>query len=173
MLRPAVVFLEDYDMAVARYLVQGVDVWLNTPLRPMEASGTSGMKAAANGVLNLSMLDGWWDEAWNDPRNRGDRLGHRQGRDVRRPGLPGPGGGRGALRPAGARRGSDLLRPRRDRIPRRWVERMKADVNSLCHFVNTHRMVRDFVEGYYVKAHAQFRALERTTRRGPASLPPR
>ena len=60
----SVVFLEDYDMAVARYLVQGADVWLNTPLRPLEASGTSGMKALANGALNLSTLDGWWDEAW-------------------------------------------------------------------------------------------------------------
>ena len=57
-------FLEDYDMAVARYLVQGSDMWLNTPLRPLEASGTSGMKAMANGALNLSTLDGWWDEAW-------------------------------------------------------------------------------------------------------------
>src|SRR5208337_5374616 len=64
-----IVFLADYDMAVARYLVQGVDVWLNTPLRPNEASGTSGMKAAANGVLNLSVPDGWWDEVWNDPQN--------------------------------------------------------------------------------------------------------
>ena len=62
--RRRVVFLEDYDMAVARALVQGCDVWLNTPLRPLEASGTSGMKALANGVLNLSTLDGWWDEAW-------------------------------------------------------------------------------------------------------------
>ncbi|MEJ2738084.1 MAG: alpha-glucan family phosphorylase, partial [Anaerolineae bacterium] len=62
--RRRLVFLEDYDMAVARYLVQGVDVWLNTPLRLQEASGTSGMKATANGVLNLSVLDGWWDEAY-------------------------------------------------------------------------------------------------------------
>jgi len=62
--RRHIVFLEDYDMAVARYLVQGADVWLNTPLRPREASGTSGMKATANGVLNLSILDGWWDEAY-------------------------------------------------------------------------------------------------------------
>jgi starch phosphorylase len=54
------VFLEDYDMDVARHLVQGVDVWLNTPRRPLEASGTSGMKAAVNGTLNLSILDGWW-----------------------------------------------------------------------------------------------------------------
>jgi starch phosphorylase len=59
------VFLEDYDMNVARYLVQGVDVWINTPLRPNEASGTSGMKAAVNGVLNFSVLDGWWQEGYN------------------------------------------------------------------------------------------------------------
>src|SRR5208283_2665684 len=59
------IFLEDYDMTVARYLVQGCDVWLNTPRRPLEASGTSGMKAAANGCLNLSILDGWWDEAFH------------------------------------------------------------------------------------------------------------
>jgi starch phosphorylase len=60
-----IAFVEDYDMHVARYLVQGVDVWLNTPRRPREASGTSGMKAALNGVLNLSVLDGWWAEGYN------------------------------------------------------------------------------------------------------------
>jgi starch phosphorylase len=59
------VFIEDYDQEVARYLVQGVDVWLNVPRRPMEASGTSGMKAAMNGVLNASILDGWWIEGFN------------------------------------------------------------------------------------------------------------
>jgi starch phosphorylase len=59
------VFIEDYDQEVARYLVQGVDVWLNVPRRPLEASGTSGMKAAMNGVLNLSILDGWWIEGYN------------------------------------------------------------------------------------------------------------
>jgi len=59
------VFIEDYDMNLARYLVQGVDVWLNTPRRPFEASGTSGMKAGLNGVLNFSILDGWWREAYN------------------------------------------------------------------------------------------------------------
>jgi len=58
------VFLEDYEMTLARRLVQGVDVWLNTPRRPFEASGTSGMKAALNGVLNCSILDGWWAEAY-------------------------------------------------------------------------------------------------------------
>jgi starch phosphorylase len=59
------VFLEDYDMNLARFLVQGVDVWLNTPRRPNEASGTSGQKAALNGVLNFSILDGWWREGYN------------------------------------------------------------------------------------------------------------
>src|SRR6185369_9482524 len=63
-LRGKVFILEDYDMRIGRFLVQGVDVWLNNPRRPLEASGTSGMKAAANGVVNLSVLDGWWDEGW-------------------------------------------------------------------------------------------------------------
>jgi len=155
-----VVFLEDYDMAVARYLVQGVDVWLNTPLRPNEASGTSGMKAAANAVLNLSIPDGWWDEVWNDPA-----MSHKMGWAI----------GKGEeyadhnyqdqvevealydllerdVIPTFYERGVD-------RIPRRWVERMKACVDSLCGFVNTHRMVRDYMEGYYMKADAQFRSL--------------
>ena len=75
-------------MNVARYLVQGVDVWLNTPRRPLEASGTSGMKVLPNGGLNLSILDGWWGEGYQ-PRQR---LGHRHGRGLRRPRLPGRGG---------------------------------------------------------------------------------
>jgi starch phosphorylase len=156
-----VVFLEDYDMAASRSMVQGADVWLNTPLRPNEASGTSGMKAAANAVLNMSVPDGWWDEVWNDPNNskkmgwaigngeaytdldyqdqvEADSLYDLLERDVV---------------PSFYERGVD-------RIPRKWVERMKACVDSLCHFVNSHRMVRDYVEGYYAKAHAQFRALE-------------
>jgi starch phosphorylase len=64
-LRGRVFILEDYDMRVARFMVQGVDIWLNNPRRPLEASGTSGMKAACNGVANLSVLDGWWDEGWD------------------------------------------------------------------------------------------------------------
>ena len=64
-LRYKIVFLEDYDMNVAHYMVQGVDIWLNNPLRPEEASGTSGMKAAVNGAINFSVLDGWWCEGYN------------------------------------------------------------------------------------------------------------
>ena len=156
-----VVFLEDYDMAVARSMVQGVDVWLNTPLRPKEASGTSGMKAAANAVLNMSVPDGWWDEVWNDPNNSkkmGWAIGN--GEEYSDPNYQDQ---------VEAESLYDLLERDvvptfydrgGDRIPRRWVERMKDNVDSLCHFVNTHRMVRDYVEGYYVKAHTQFRALE-------------
>ena len=73
-LRHRFVFLEDYDMHIARCLVQGADVWLNTPRRPMEACGTSGMKAALNGVLNVSILDGWWCEGYNP--ERGWRIGN-------------------------------------------------------------------------------------------------
>ena len=68
------VFLEDYDMNLARYLIQGVDVWLNTPRRPNEASGTSGQKAALNGALNFSILDGWWREGFNG--NNGWAIGN-------------------------------------------------------------------------------------------------
>src|SRR5581483_11420119 len=73
-LRGRVVFVEDYDMGVARALVSGVDVWLNTPRRPLEASGTSGMKAALNGVLHASVLDGWWAEAFTG--DNGFAIGH-------------------------------------------------------------------------------------------------
>jgi len=148
-------------MAVARALVQGVDVWLNTPLRPNEASGTSGMKAAANAVLNLSVPDGWWDEVWKDTSNSrkigwaigdGEEYADENYQDkveaealcdiLERDVVP-------TFYDRGA-----------DRIPRRWVERMKASVGCLCHFVNTHRMVRDYVTGYYAKAHTQFRSLD-------------
>ncbi|HYN65074.1 MAG TPA: alpha-glucan family phosphorylase, partial [Candidatus Limnocylindrales bacterium] len=64
-LRGRIFILEDYDMRIARFLVGGVDIWLNNPRRPMEASGTSGMKAAMNGVPSVSILDGWWDEGYN------------------------------------------------------------------------------------------------------------
>ena len=156
-----VVFLEDYDMAVSRSMVQGADVWLNTPLRPNEASGTSGMKAAANAVLNMSVPDGWWDEVWNDPRNSkkmGWAIG--KGESYTDPNYQDQVEAEALyvllerdVVPSFYDRGAD-------RIPRRWVERMKDSVDSLCHFVNTHRMVRDYVEGYYAKAHGQFRALE-------------
>ena len=112
-IRHRIVFLPNYDIAMAQPLYPGCDVWLNNPLRPYEACGTSGMKAALNGGLNLSVLDGWWDE-WYDGDNgwaipTADGVdGHRQARRPR---------GRGALRPDRARRRSALLRPRPGRRP--------------------------------------------------------
>jgi len=154
-LRARLVFLEDYDMTVARYLVQGADVWLNTPLRPLEACGTSGMKAAANGVLNLSTLDGWWDEAWVSDI-QGVRL------------APGWAIGRGETfedreyqDQVEAEAFYTLLEQdlvptfydrKADGLPRRWLARMKAAITNLCQVYNTHRMVREYVEEYYLVA---------------------
>ena len=104
-----VVFVEDYDMKVGRELVQGVDLWLNNPRRGEEACGTSGMKAAINGVLNLSILDGWFDEAYETLR----RLGHRRPRTVL--GRPGRPARQRHLLPAGKRNRAHVLRaPRAD-----------------------------------------------------------
>ena len=156
-----VVFLEDYDMGVARYLVQGVDVWLNTPLRPQEASGTSGMKAAANGALNLSTLDGWWDEVWRSPV-RPEGIGWAIGKDETYD-------NREYQDQVEAAALYDLLERDviptfyergADRLPRKWIGRMKGSIGTLCRFVNTHRMVSDYTCKFYAKAHAQFRRME-------------
>jgi glycogen phosphorylase len=158
--RRRVVFLENYDMAVARYLVQGVDVWLNTPLRPLEASGTSGMKAAANGVLNLSTLDGWWDEAWradNRPIPIGWAIGAGESYDnldyqdqVESEALYEQ--LEADVVPAFYERSVDGL-------PRRWTARMKASVGELACFFSTHRMVRDYTERFYLKAESRYKKL--------------
>ncbi len=155
-----VVFLTDYDMAVARYLVEGVDVWLNTPLRPYEASGTSGMKAAANGVLNLSVPDGWWDEVWNNPANSqliGWSIG--LGENYQDQEYQNELESKALYEllesdviPAFYDRGSD-------RVPRQWIERMKASISTLCPFVNTHRMVSEYMCHYYTEAHSHYRTL--------------
>jgi starch phosphorylase len=157
--RGRVVFVEDYDMAVARYLLQGSDVWLNTPRRPREASGTSGMKAAANGVLNLSILDGWWDEAY-DPSSEppvGWAIGRREAYDdpeyqddVESD----------ALYSLLEREVVPLFYERsRDGLPRGWVVRMKSTIGRLCHQYNTHRMVGEYAERLYMPAALQFAAL--------------
>ena len=166
-----VVFLEDYDVGVARYLVQGVDVWLNTPLRPMEASGTSGMKAAANGVLNLSSLDGWWDEVWNDPLNS-NKIGWAigKGESYTDQNLQDQVEAEALyyilehdVIPTFYERGAD-------RTPRRWVDRMKACIGSLCRFVNTHRMVSDYMCDYYAKVHEQSRRMAADDAAGARTL---
>jgi starch phosphorylase len=144
-LRGRIFFLEDYDMRVGRVLVQGVDVWLNTPRRPMEASGTSGQKAAANGSLNLSILDGWWPEAYNgengfaigEPRDYDDPEIHDREDAL-------------ALYEVLEQEVVPTYYDRDDAdIPRRWVEMMKnAIAYCLPHF-STGRMVRDYATKTY------------------------
>ncbi len=146
-LRNRIVFIEDYDMTVARYLLQGVDVWLNTPRRPHEASGTSGMKATANGALNLSILDGWWDEAYTP--ETGWAIGHGEEYDDDQIDYQDE---------VEANALYDLLEKEivpvfyergRDGLPRGWIARMKAAMRDHAGLFNTNRMVRDYTEFCY------------------------
>ena len=136
-MRRRIVFLENYDINIARYLVQGVDVWLNTPRRGMEASGTSGMKAAANGVPNCSILDGWWvegyapdlgwaigrGETYTDPRYQ-DHVESQ------------------ALYDLLEKQIIPLFYQRTvDNMPREWIGRMKNCMRKLAPVFNTNRMV--------------------------------
>jgi glycogen phosphorylase len=146
--RRRIVFLENYDIAIARYLVQGVDVWLNTPRRGMEASGTSGMKAAANGVPNCSILDGWWVEGYSpevgwaigrgetyaDP-NVQDQLESQALYDLLEK----------QIIPLFYKRSAD-------NIPREWIARMKMCMRKLAPVFNTNRMVREYTEKFYIPA---------------------
>ncbi len=147
-LRHQVVFIEDYDFNVARYLVQGVDVWLNTPLRPLEACGTSGMKAACNGVLNFSVLDGWWDEAY-DFRN-GWAIGNREtytDRDyqdeVESKAIYSI--LENDIAPLFYTRGSDGL-------PREWIRMIKYSMLSIASRFNTSRMLKEYFDSFYKPA---------------------
>ena len=174
-LRHRFVFVEDYDMALARSLVQGADVWLNTPVRPMEASGTSGMKAVLNGALHCSVLDGWWAECFT------------AGADD--PGATGPNGWAISSAEAvadEARRTEieanalfDLLETQVlplywDRsgaiTPLAWVSRMKTSLRTLGPFVGAHRMVRDYVEDLYLPAAGRAGRLGADDHRGAREL---
>jgi len=147
-LKGRVVILEDYDIRVGRYLVQGVDVWLNNPRRPLEASGTSGMKAAMNGVVNCSVLDGWWDEGWTE--DNGWAIGGREMNPDE-----------GAQDWADAQSLYHLLEtdivPRwydRDKagLPRRWTQIMRRSMDSTIWRFSTARMLEQYVESSYLPA---------------------
>jgi len=147
--RRRVVFLENYDMCIARYLVQGVDVWLNTPRRPYEASGTSGMKAAINGVLNCSVLDGWWVEGYNP--DVGWAIG--RGETYSDPNLQDQIESQ-ALYDLLEKQIVPLFYDRgADGIPRGWIARMKNCMRQLAPRFNTNRMVREYTEQYYLPAY--------------------
>ncbi len=153
--RNAIVFLENYDMNVARYMVQGVDVWLNNPRRPKEASGTSGMKVIYNGGLNCSIPDGWWAEAYradigwsigHGEEYREDEWAHQDyvesqalynvlEQDI----VP------------------QFYRQSRDGLPREWIRRIKRSMEELAPIFNTHRMVQQYTEEFYLP---RFRTIE-------------
>jgi starch phosphorylase len=153
--RHRIVFLPDYDMALGQLLVQGCDVWMNNPLRPLEACGTSGMKAALNGGLNLSIRDGWWDE-WYDGTNgwaipSADGIADQDRRDEIEA---------GALYDLIEHEVADRFYDRTgDGLPRRWLEMVKHTLTTLGPKVLAGRMLRDYVVDLYTPAARSGRAL--------------
>ncbi len=146
--RRKIVFLENYDMNVAHYLVEGCDIWLNNPRRPLEASGTSGMKVIANGGLNFSVLDGWWDEGF-DPE-LGWKIGN--GEEYSDPDYQDEVESRilyntleSSIVPLFYSRGEDNL-------PRKWIQKVKNSMKRLGPVFNTHRMVEEYFNKYYKPA---------------------
>jgi len=151
--RPHVIFLSDYDMHVAEHLVQGVDVWINTPQRPWEASGTSGMKVLVNGGINLSELDGWWAEAYTPDVGWALGDGQEHGDDP-------------AWDAVEAEALYDLLEweviPEfytRDEhgMPTAWVKRMRESMARLTPRFSTNRTVREYTEQHYLPAALAYR----------------
>jgi starch phosphorylase len=153
--RGAVHFVEDYDMSVARALVSGVDVWLNTPRRPLEASGTSGMKAALNGALHASVLDGWWAEAYAG--DNGFAVGHgEEYADAEH-------GDRVEAQALYRLLEEEIVPLFYDRdaegLPRGWIARMKRSIATVGPFFNTTRMVEEYTRALYAPAAARCRAM--------------
>ncbi len=155
--RRRIVFLEDYDINVARYLVQGVDVWLNNPRRPLEASGTSGMKAACNGALNLSILDGWWCEGYAGDNGWAIGAGEEYTDLAYQDDVE-------------SRAIYDLLEEEivpsfynrsSDGLPRNWLKLMKRSLASICPVFNTNRMVQQYLEVCYAASAERFTKLSR------------
>jgi starch phosphorylase len=147
-LRGRVFIVEDYDMRIARFLVGGVDIWLNNPRRPMEASGTSGMKAAINGIPSVSILDGWWDEGYTG--SNGWAIGDRtaDGNDAEQDAADA-----GEL----YRLLEEEIVPRffqRDQagVPTAWMETMRAAIGSALWEFSTARMLAEYVDQLYLPA---------------------
>jgi starch phosphorylase len=149
------VFLQDYDQEIARHLVQAVDVWMNVPRRPLEASGTSGEKVAMNGGLNFSVLDGWWIEGY-DGRN-GFAIGEFEEDKVVAPDLPVSEEDRSDAESLYRVLETQIVPTFYDRdaqkLPRRWIEMMKHSIATLAPAFNSDRMVREYVERIYLPSH--------------------
>jgi starch phosphorylase len=165
-IRRRVVFLEDYSMSLARHLVQGVDVWLNNPRRPMEASGTSGMKCPPNGGINISILDGWWPEAMQ--HNNGWAIG--QGEDYTNHEYQDEVESN-ALYDLLEKEVVPLFYDRTsDGLPRGWVAVMKGSIRTVCPVYNTDRMVSEYTQRFYLPAHLRAKRLEADKHRAAHEL---
>lgn len=141
-----IVFLEDYEMRVARHLVQGVDVWLNTPRRPREASGTSGMKAAMNGVPNFSIADGWWPEAYNGKNgwliSDGREFDNEEMQDYE---------DSSSFYEILEKQVVPLYyKDRKQGLPVKWIEFMKESMATIIPAFSAARMLRDYTRHYYI-----------------------
>ncbi len=153
--RHRLVFIEDYEINVARHLIQGADIWLNTPRRPYEACGTSGMKAAANGVLNVSIMDGWWCEGYAE--DRGWRIGN--GEDYDDPQY------QDAVESQALYNilENDIIpcfyERRNGDAPDRWIGMMKASMKMAMQQFCAHGMVKKYESDFYLKAGQQYRQL--------------
>ncbi len=142
------VFVEDYDMNVARHLVQGVDVWLNNPRRPQEASGTSGEKVLLNGGLNFSILDGWWAEAYDG--TNGFAIGHGQGHSV--PSIQDERDHEALIETLTGEVIPLFYQRDASGLPREWIARQKSALRGLGWRFNSDRMVMDYVMNSYLPA---------------------
>jgi starch phosphorylase len=143
-----IVFIEDYDIDVGRHLVQGVDIWLNNPRRPLEACGTSGQKVVLNGALNLSVLDGWWAEAY-DGMN-GFAIG--MGETHSSPDVHDHRDGEALLRVLRDQVVPMYFERDRDGLPSDWIARMKRAIRTLGWRFSADRMVMDYVLHAYIPA---------------------
>lgn len=143
-----IIFLEDYDIEMAKFLVKGVDVWLNTPRRPLEASGTSGMKAAMNGAINLSILDGWWDEAYQP--EIGWAIG--MGINIQDEKIQDEVDANTLYRLIENDVAPMYYERDEFNVPTRWVRMMKASMKYCGEHFNAHRMLIDYIDDYYTKA---------------------
>ena len=142
-------FLEDYDINLGRHLVQGVDVWLNNPRRPLEASGTSGQKVVLNGGLNCSILDGWWAEAYDGQNGFAIGDGRHARRDQDMQDLR---DGERSSRCCATRSIPLYYERDRDGLPQGWIARMKRAIRTLGWRFNADRMVMDYVRESYIPA---------------------
>ena len=150
--RDKIVFLEDYEINIARYLVQGVDVWLNNPIRPKEASGTSGMKIVPNGGLNISVLDGWWDEAYN--ANNGWAIG--KGEEYDDLEYQDEVEGLSLYNILESEVKSTFFNRGIDGLPKEWLRKMRESIKTCGAQFNTNRMVKDYSEKYYIMAQKNY-----------------